>query len=93
AGPVSLAFVFGVGRTMAPLETALEGLEVGGESAVDLDAGRPEAALGHLAADLPVLPEAAGPLRLRARVDKVAEAAPRDVVRALARVASCGCGC
>ncbi|MCU0559435.1 MAG: hypothetical protein MUD16_04500 [Desulfobacterales bacterium] len=103
AAPVAfeVAFVCGIGRTgITPFESLLAGRRVG--DAIDLRVSAPEAArfFEHLAPLLRAAFAGRDTVELAVRITRITPAEGREVVRAMAEVASsseggcdCGCGC
>lgn len=94
SGPHQMEFIFGIGPGgLTPFECEMAGHRVG--DAVHMAAGPAgiHDLFGHLAVLLPGLPAGEDRIHLQLRVGRVAEAGPKEVIRALAELASCGDHC
>ncbi|MFO7709816.1 MAG: hypothetical protein R6V84_16750 [Desulfobacterales bacterium] len=97
--PSELTFIYGIGRDgITPFESLLAGRRVG--DAIDLHVMTPEATafFEHLAPLLRAAFEGRDAVSLNVRITGIDDAEGREVVKAMAEMASraesdCGCGC
>jgi hypothetical protein len=92
---VAFSFVFGIGTAgISSFERALEGAAVGDTIFLDLTPAGVTGVFGPLAHRFFA---AAGPIpdesTLRVTVERIAPTAPREMIKALAENAACGCDC
>jgi hypothetical protein len=89
-----MEFIFGIGHTgLTPFELQMAKRRVGDTVRLAVDPGRISEVFGHLHVLLPELPAKESPLHLEIRLEAATEAGPREVIRAMAELASCGDHC
>lgn len=100
---VRVTFVYGIGPTgLSAFEALLSGRTAGSEVGITLEAAEIAPFFESLAEELRPLWGGRPRVALTARLEEIADAAPREIVRALAEQAAhgrrgcgggCGCGC
>lgn len=94
ASSVRFSFIYGIGPAgLTPFESLLAGLSAGDTVRVKVEAGTQGEAFGHLRSFMPEIKEGIRAVHYMCRVEELAPARPREVIRALAETASCGDQC
>lgn len=94
AQPFQLEFICGLGsRGLTAFERRLSGLAAGETALLKLSPGGMDAFFEHLILPPIIFPAQIEAFYLRTRVDRVAPADPREVVRGLATMGGCGDDC
>lgn len=93
-----LEFIFGLGREgLTPLERSLAGKKAGDSVTIEIDRADVPGFFGHLHTCHQALESRLENFYMNFKVCGVETASPREVVRAMARITSCGddcaCGC
>lgn len=92
--PYRIEFIFGIGHGgLTPFECEMAERRVGDAVGLAVSPDNMQGVFGHLSYLLPDLPADDNPLYFQITVEAAAESSPREVIRALAELASCGSHC
>lgn len=88
------SFIVGVGSGgLSPFEYALLEKRAGDRIRLEIDPWQVNETFEHLQPPMPVLAHQGGPVVIDAVVTAVAQAEPREIVKAMAATGGCDCGC
>ena len=92
--PFQFGFIFGIGHDgLTPFEYALADKVNGDKVVLWVDRGRLAETFGHLGVPLPKMTDDFERIFLGVRVEEIATADQKEVIRALADLCSCGSHC
>jgi hypothetical protein len=88
------SFIVGVGSGgLSPFEYALLEKRPGDRIRLEIDPRQVNETFEHLQPPMPVVVHQGGPVVIDAVVTAVAQAEPREIVKAMAATGGCDCGC
>jgi hypothetical protein len=94
----TVEFIFGLGKDgLTPMERSLAGKKVGDSVTIQIDRSAVPMYFGHVLECPQILKSSLNSFYMNFKIRKIESASPREVVRAMARITSCGdscsCGC
>lgn len=94
----TIEFIFGLGKEgLTPLERSLAGKKAGDSVTIQIDRSEVPEFFGHVVMYIPMHKSSLSNFYMNVKIRSVENASPREVIRAMAQITSCGgncsCGC
>lgn len=94
----TIEFIFGLGKEgLTPLERSLAGKKPGDSVTIQIDRSAVPEFFGHVLICTQMLKSSLSSFYMNVKIRSVENASPREVIRAMAQITSCGdscsCGC